>query len=119
MGEAAGPVAQAGLNEPLRFPIGLWGIGPGKDVADGQEPQRLGEATGSVGAAVIGHRTLSPDALRAEPAQGSLADGAQRSRKGCRHFRRPLPTQHPGDNPLSTVNGETGTMMRVVHPSGA
>ena len=47
----------------------------GPRVADIQPAQRLAEAAGSVGAAVVGHDALDLDALAAEPAQGAQKEG--------------------------------------------
>lgn len=69
MGEAVGPFAQECLDKAFCLAVGLWGVGPGEDVADGKPAQRLGEAAGTVGAAIVGHHPLGLDAPIREPAQ--------------------------------------------------
>ena len=75
IGEAVGPFAQEGLDEALGLAVGLGRVGSGEDVADAQPSQRLGEAAGAVGAAIVGHHPLGPDAVRTEPAQGAEQEG--------------------------------------------
>ena len=55
---------------------------------------------------------------RSEPRQ-PLANSAQRDAERLGHLPRALPGPNAGDNLLSTVDGQAGTMMRVVHPSGS
>ena len=77
--------SKVGMNRSaLPLVLGVWGracgagrLGPGEDVADGQEPQRRGAAAGAVGAAVVGHAPLGADALGAAPAQGAQQEGCR------------------------------------------
>lgn len=71
MCEAVGRLSEEGLDEPFGLSLGLWGVGPCEDVADGQQVQGFGETAGTLGAAVIGHHLFGPDALVAKPAQGA------------------------------------------------
>lgn len=53
MSEAVGPFAEHRLDEPFGLAIGLWSVGPGEVVADGEHPQRLCDAAGSVSASMV------------------------------------------------------------------
>jgi len=82
VGHAVGPFAQQGLDVERRatgsrpprglgLAVGLRGAGAGEDVSDARPLQRLREAAGAVGASVVRHPLLGPDAMRPEPAQGA------------------------------------------------
>ncbi len=53
----------------------------------------------------------------AEPGQ-LLAHRPHRHRESHRDFRHSLARSDVGDDLFSTVNGQVGIMIRVVHPSG-
>ena len=70
VGRRIGPFAQRGLDEPLGFAVGFWGVWPGAFVLDLQHSQCLGVAFGSEADAIVRHHPPDFDAVAAEKAQG-------------------------------------------------
>lgn len=70
VGAGIGPFAQACLDEALGFAVGFRRIGPGAQMLDPEQAQRLGVAEGSEADAVVGHDALDVDAEASKETQG-------------------------------------------------
>src|SRR4029450_13092010 len=76
--QGVGPLTQERLDEALGLAVGLGRVGPGGDVARGQEPTHLAKEARDVARAVVGHHALDPDALALEPAQRADQEAGDR-----------------------------------------
>jgi hypothetical protein len=54
VGSGVGPLAQAGLDEPLGLAVGAWRVGFGADVVPPEHPAGLAPAVAAIGRAVVG-----------------------------------------------------------------
>src|SRR5215831_3355601 len=67
-----GPLAQAGLDEPLSFAVGARGVGPGAFVLEAGSSDRRAEIPAEIGRTVVGHNPFDGDALLRQPAERAL-----------------------------------------------
>ena len=69
VGLRVGPLAQAGLDEPLSLTVGARGVGFGADVAQPKGAARLPPRVAAISRAVVGHDALDSDAIAGKPAE--------------------------------------------------
>src|SRR5438874_7970976 len=72
IGPGIGPLAQAGLNEPLGLAVGARRVRPGAFVSEPSGRQRRPESLAEIGRTVIGHDPFDGHPLPGKPAEGAL-----------------------------------------------
>lgn len=72
VGHCISPFALQGLNEALRFAVGLRAIGSGAFGGNAEPPTGFAERSRAIGAAVVGEHPLNADAAALERTAGPL-----------------------------------------------
>src|SRR5271155_889649 len=72
VGLRVGPLAQAGLDEPLGLTVGARGVGLGAEVAQRKGTASLPPMVAAISRAVVGHDALDGDAVGGEPGERAL-----------------------------------------------
>src|SRR5436190_1079821 len=93
IGPGIGPLAQAGLNEPLGLAVGARRVRPGAFVSEPSGRQRRPESLAEIGRTVIGHDPFDGHPLPGKPAEGALEKA---DRAALALVRQDLAVSQPG-----------------------
>jgi hypothetical protein len=75
-----GPAGKQGADEAFGFPVRLWPVGPGAEVADAEQATGERMHRRAVGTAVVGENSLDADAVASEEGDGARKATAYASR---------------------------------------